>query len=155
MNDRPRIIEIVGLAGTGKSTLVRSLRQGNEKIQIFPLPKSWFLWSLIKRSILWLPLWFQRNQLSEEFTSEEVTSIGCIDAWLPYLQLKTASSENIAVMDPGSVYWLTKLQGFASQPTGRSLYRHWLEKKFEQWSSALDVIVWLDAPVTSGMMPKT
>jgi deoxyadenosine/deoxycytidine kinase len=146
MNDRPRIIEIVGLAGTGKSTLVKSLRKRNEKIQIFPLPKSWFLWSLTKRSILWLPLWFRRRHLSGEFTSEEVTSIGCLDAWLDYLQLRTSSGENIAIMDPGSVYWLTKLQGFTTQTTGRLLYRHWFEAKFEQWSSALDVIIWLDAP---------
>jgi uridine kinase len=26
------------------------------------------------------------------------------------------------------------------------LYRRWLEDRFEQWSSALDVIIWLDAP---------
>ena len=49
-------------------------------------------------------------------------------------------------MDPGSIYWLTKLQSFASQPTGRSWYRRWYEGKFEQWSSALDVVIWLDAP---------
>ena len=73
-------------------------------------------------------------------------SLGCIDAWLPYIQLKTSHSSNIAVLDPGSVYWLTKLQGFGSQATGRSLYQRWWEDKFEQWSSALDVVVWLDAP---------
>jgi len=27
-----------------------------------------------------------------------------------------------------------------------SAYRRWWEDKFEQWSSALDVIIWLDAP---------
>jgi thymidylate kinase len=28
----------------------------------------------------------------------------------------------------------------------QSAYRRWWEDKFEQWSSALDVIIWLDAP---------
>jgi thymidylate kinase len=146
MNYRPRIMEIVGLAGAGKSTLVRSLHLWNKEIQIFPLPNSWFIRSLTKRSNLWLPLWLQRHQLHKEFTREELISIGCIDAWLPYIQLQTSSSADIAVLDPGSVYWLTKLQGFDSKLIGKSAYLRWWEDKFEQWSSALDVIIWLDAP---------
>ena len=54
MNNRPRIIELVGLAGTGKSTLVKSMGQRNHEIRIFPLPKVRFIWSLTKRSLIWL-----------------------------------------------------------------------------------------------------
>jgi thymidylate kinase len=146
MNNRPGIIEIVGLAGTGKSTLFRSLRLRNEEIKVFPLPKSWFIRSLTKRSNLWLPLWLQRHQLHKEFTREELISIGCIEAWLHYIQLQNSRSGDIAVLDPGSVYWLTKLQGYRSRLIGMSAYLRWWEDKFEQWSSALDVIIWLDAP---------
>lgn len=146
MNNRPRIIELVGLAGTGKSTLAKSMRRRNNEIRIFPLPQNRLFWSLIKRSGLWLPLWLQRHHLPKRFTKEELLSTGCIDAWLPYLHSKTSTSSNIGLLDPGSVYWLTKLQVIGSKMNEQSAYRRWWEDKFEQWSSALDVIIWLDAP---------
>lgn len=142
MINHPRIIEIVGLAGTGKSTLVKCMRQRNPEIRVFPLPKTWILWSLMKRSFLWMPLWLQSLQRRNGFTREELISIGCIDAWLTYLQRRTSVGTATAVLDPGSVYWLTKLQGL----TSRSAYQRWWEHKFEQWALGLDVIVWLDAP---------
>jgi thymidylate kinase len=146
MNNHPRIIEIVGLAGTGKSTLVRALQKRNEQIKIFPLPKTWFYGSLTKRAPLWLPIWFQSRGSARGFTREELISLGCIDTWLPFIQRKISTNQDIAIMEPGSVYWLTKLQGFGWKSTGQSRYQCWLQNKFEQWSAAVDVMIWLDAP---------
>lgn len=146
MNSRPRIIEIVGLAGTGKSTLNRALRQRNEQIKIFPLPKTRFFWSLLKRAPLWLPLWFKSHQESGGFGREELICLGCLDAWLSYIESQTSDNADIAVLDPGSVYWLTKLKRFGVRASGRSSFQRWWERKFEEWCMAVDVIIWLDAP---------
>ena len=146
MTNRPRIIEIAGLGGTGKSTLFRFLQRKNKEIKIFALPKTWFVWSLTKRSPLWLPFWLQNHRAAGGFTREQLISLGCLDAWLPYIRQSISTNQNIAVLDPGSVYWLTKLRGFGLKTMGQSLYQSWWESKFKQWSSALDVIIWLDAP---------
>jgi deoxyadenosine/deoxycytidine kinase len=49
-------------------------------------------------------------------------------------------------LDPGSVHWLSSLQEFGPPITKHPEYQRWWKNKLEQWSSALDVIIWLEAP---------
>jgi adenylate kinase family enzyme len=133
--------EIVGLAGTGKSTLVKETTERGD--QDLPLPKTWFFWSL-GRDPHYGTSGFKSD--AEDFTREELISLGCIDAWLPYIQSMNSSGNSIAVLDPGSIYWLTKLKRFGVTGTGRSWYQCWWEAKFEEWSTAVDLLIWLDAP---------
>lgn len=147
MNNRPKIIEMVGLAGAGKSTLVKSMRQRNEEIRVSPPPsKISLLPFLIKRSTIWLPLCRKTDGPIRQFGLGDLWTMGCLDVWLPNLRSQAVAKAGISVLDPGSVYWLTSLQAFGSQSTEHSLYQRWWDLKLEQWSLALDVIIWLDAP---------
>lgn len=146
MNTRPKIIELVGLGGAGKSSLARALQHRNREIQIFPLPRSRFYTSLVKQSSVWLPLWYRGRRGEGYFSREELLSVGCIDAWFTHLQQKTSTGRAIAMLDPGSIYWLTKLQQSGAGLPESSRYGRWLQEQFDRWSSALDLIVWLDAP---------
>ena len=147
INKFPRIIELVGVAGTGKSTLLRAMRQRNERIKTLPLPsKISYLSFLIKMASTWLPLYLKNYRDSRWFTVQEIRNMGYLDTWLPFIRSQARTREDIFALDTGSVHWLASLQEFGPPITRHPRYQGWLKNKHEQWSSALDVIIWLEAP---------
>ncbi len=147
MDNRPRIIELVGVAGTGKSTLKEALRNRNGLIQaLHPPPKHLYLPLLQKITLEWMPLYIMGNQCNRWFTKTELRNMGYLDTWIPYICAQAQFRNLTIVLDPGSVYWLSSLQGFGPDITKHPRYQYWWEKRFEQWAAVLDVIVWLEAP---------
>jgi shikimate kinase len=143
----PHIVELAGVAGAGKSTLLRAMMARNGNIRPFPLlPKIYYLPSLLGIYRKWLPLYLIKLRTSRWFTMQEIRNMGYLDTRLSYIRATNRIRQNIYVLDPGSVYWLSSLQGLGPQITKNPNYQSWWKNKFEQWSSALDAIIWLDSP---------
>jgi deoxyadenosine/deoxycytidine kinase len=143
----PHIIELAGVAGAGKSTLLKAMMQRNSKIRPFPVPpKIFYLPYLLKISVKWLPLYIIKYRKDRWLTLQSIRNMGYLDTWLSFVRSKTRTEQNIFVLDPGSVHWLTYFQAFGPQITKHPRYQSWWKDKFEQWSSALAAIIWLDAP---------
>jgi hypothetical protein len=144
---RPRIVELAGVAGAGKSSLLKAMLKRNANIRLFPAPsKTYYLQSLLRVYTNWLPIYLAKYRNSRWFTKQELRNIGYLDTWLPFIRKMDQSRKNIYVLDPGSVYWLSSLQAFGPQITKHPRFRSWWEDKFDQWSSGLAAIIWLDAP---------
>ncbi len=145
--ERPRLIEMVGIGGAGKSTLLKALQQRNEKIQTLPLPnKTRYMPVMAKLLGVWFPLYLMKYRQGRWLTMEEIRNIGYLDTWLGYIRSQVRARDLTVVLDPGSVYWLSALQEFGPALTRAPYFQRWWENKLDQWSSALDVIVWLEAP---------
>jgi hypothetical protein len=144
----PHIIELAGVAGAGKSTLLKALRKKNSNIKPFPYPvKTIYLPFLFRMCLKWLPLYLKSGRKSRWFNLQEIRNMAYLDTLLFHIRSRTRNKKDIYVLDPGSVYWLSSLQAFGPQITRHPLYQSWWKNKFEQWSSGLDAIIWLDAPV--------
>jgi hypothetical protein len=146
-NKYPHIIELAGIAGAGKSTLLKAMKQRDDRIKTLPLPsKVSYLPFLVKTALTWLPLYLNKYRNGRWFTLQEIRNMGYLDTWISFIRSQAPTKESIIVVDPGSVYWLSSLQDFGPEITKDPKYRSWWKNKYEQWSSALDVIIWIDAP---------
>lgn len=135
-----RVVEIVGPAGAGKSTLYQVLRgRDNLRLDNFPdvrrlanLP--FFLWNgaqvigslrglggLSRRELAWMAI---------------------LQGW-PALLQKTDS--RVTVLDQGPVYLMADLREFGPASLRTSAADAWWHDLSTRWSQTLDLIVWLDA----------
>jgi deoxyadenosine/deoxycytidine kinase len=143
----PQIIELAGVAGAGKSTLMKAMMQRNGSIKPFPPPsKAYYLAFLLKMYYRWLPLYLKNFQNSRWFTLQEIRNMGYLETWLSYIRSKAQARQNIYVLDPGSIHWLSSLQAYGPPITKHPHYHSWWKNKFDQWSSGLAAIIWCDAP---------
>jgi hypothetical protein len=143
----PHIIEFVGVAGTGKSTLLKAMMTKDERIKTVALPlKCSYLPCLVRITFKWFPLYLKNYRKSRWFTLQEIRNMAYLDRWISHIRNQASARQNIVGIDPGSIYWLSSLQKFGPKVTRHPKYLNWWEKRFDQWGSALDVAIWLDAP---------
>jgi hypothetical protein len=144
---RLMIIEMVGICGSGKSSLLRCFSQRDKRfVQLPPPNKLIYLPFLFKMIFYWAPLYLLRYRGTRWFGMEEIRSMAYLDCWLPYLQKEAVKKNIIAVLDPGSVYWLSNLCEFGAEITQSPQFKKWWDAMYQRWASALDAIIWLDAP---------
>lgn len=147
-NTVPRIVEIIGPAGAGKTTLCQALSRGCEFIHLGNFPDvrkisaaPFFIWNglQILPALRVLP---QRN--SRKLTRREFAWLSILNGW-PHVLQKELKYKKTIILDQGPVYLLTELGEFDSE----SLQDHVIEIAwqgiYERWSTALDMIIWLDA----------
>jgi hypothetical protein len=143
----PQIIELVGVAGAGKSTLMKAMMQKNGSIKPFPPPsKAFYLPFLPRITINWLPLYLKNFRSSRWFTLQEIRNMGYLESWLSYIRSKARNGRYRYVLDPGSVHWLSSLLAYGPPITRHPHFQSWWKNKFDQWSSGLTAIIWCDAP---------
>ena len=142
----PHIIELAGVAGAGKSSLLKAMMQRNGKIRSFPVPpKTVYLPFLLKMYSTWLPLFLGKFRGSRWFTWQEIRNMAYLETWLSFIRSKSRGEEYY-VLDPGFVHWLASLDRFGPEITKHVQYRRWWKDKYEQWSQVADAIIWMDAP---------
>jgi broad-specificity NMP kinase len=141
------IVELVGPAGAGKTTLARVLRQYDEhvsmaaeielrKVEQIPL----FLASLpfLLSLILGRP--------GRRFTWEEVKYLVYLRAWPDLLRRQASNGDKVIPVDHGPVFKMATLNAFGPEGLRGRDYERWWSKLFDRWAETLDLVIWLDAP---------
>ena len=147
MNRRPYIIEMVGVAGVGKSTVCEVLFQRNARIQAAPRPsKAIYLPFLSQFVSRWLPIYLGKYRHSRWFTLNEVRLMVYLATWLPYLRRVSFDKDITVALDPGSVHMLSALRELGPEITQSPRYQRWWNEALFQWAGALDALIWLDSP---------
>jgi len=138
--DRLRVVEIVGPAGAGKSTLYQALCGRNGlRLDNFPdvrrlanLP--FFLWNGARV----IGSLRGRGGLSRQ----ELAWMAILRGWPALLQ---KSDSRVTVLDQGPVYLLTELREFGPVSLQTSAAEALWRDLSACWSQTLSLIVWLDA----------
>jgi shikimate kinase len=147
--DLPVIVELVGLAGSGKTTLSRALKQGSEKIQIgaeIELRELRHIPVFFRNTPPLLPVILHRRRSGRRFTWEEIKYLVYLNGWPRVLgQQATCGSEAI-LLDHGPVFKLATLNAFGPEYLRTAQAESWWKAMFRQWASTVDIVVWLDAP---------
>ena len=147
----PLIVEIVGPAGAGKTTLSRILRRRNEKIleaADIELRKVGHLPIFAGHAPLMLPVFLRRCRPSRWFTWDEIKAIVYLKAWPRVLRRQASNNDTVILLDQGPVFRLATLHAFGPDRLKSPGFDRWWDSMFKQWAFTLDVVIWLDAPAT-------
>ena len=145
----PFIVEVIGLAGAGKSTLSQALCQQDSKM--FP-GEYLYVWNvrhmpyMIRHALLSLPTFLRQPRNGRWFTGREITKMLYLRGWHRTLKQHSCNNEAVIISDQGPIYEMATLHAFGPGRLHSASYRMWWEKMFNQWAQTIDLVIWLDAP---------
>ena len=145
----PLIIELVGLAGSGKTTLAKTLSQKNEQIHIsedIKLRKVHHLIIFIKHALSLLPFLYSQYQSKRGYSWDEIKSVVYLEAWAAEIKKQITNKNTFILLDHGPVFKLAKLDAFGPEISKSGSLSTWSQNMIKQWADTLDVVIWLDAP---------
>lgn len=145
----PIIIELIGPAGAGKTSLSRALMRRSKAIQIgaeIELRKPKYIPVFIRSALRLLPIILHRWSYSRWFTWEEIKYLIYLKGWPGILKQQAAQDENIILLDHGPIFKLAALNEFGPVRLKTRGYGPWWNNLFKQWASIINIVVWLDAP---------
>jgi adenylate kinase family enzyme len=145
------IIELVGPAGAGKTTLSRVLTHRNPMIQIgsdIELRKTKYIPVILRNTVSLLPIFLKLIRNGRHFTWEEIKYLIYLAGWPEVLRQEAADGATAILLDHGPVFKLATLNEFGPKTLKTDQFANWWDRMFKQWASTLDMVIWLDAPDT-------
>lgn len=142
---RPRVVEVVGPAGCGKTTLARSLCRRPEIGLGVELPRLDHVPHVLHHTLLLLPAYLRERGEGGWLTWKEMRSMTYCRAW-PRRLATPGGSRAVTVLDHGPLFRLARLRAFGPPITHGSAFERWWERSIALWGDLLDAVVVLDAP---------
>ena len=143
----PLIMELVGPAGAGKTTLSKALRQRDTNILLGPdieLRKVSHIPVFIRSIPSSLPLFFDQGKSDRQPTWTELKDIAYLEGWTQVLKRIPSSNNRIVLLDQGPVFRMATLYEFGPESFRSEKAKTWWQHLYEQWAAALDIIIFLD-----------
>ena len=140
-------VELIGLAGAGKTTLRSALLRMRPDLQVgLRLPKVVAYPHLVNPSLGLIPSFLRQLPRTRWFDWKETKAIMFLDAWRHALARGAGQGRDAIIFDHGPLYWLTRIRAIGPAFTRSAEAERWWESEVLRWGRLLDVLVWLDAP---------
>lgn len=149
MQKRPRVVEIIGAAGAGKTTLFKALRGYPERIQLGEIPNT--------QKVFKTPFFFRYGlQLipnlihlyrpsSRQLSMREFAWMSILIGWPYVLKRKIREDHRPVVLDQGPIYLFAEMRETGPDYLLSDHAEKFWQKVYSRWADTLDLIVWLDA----------
>ena len=143
----PLIMELVGPAGAGKTTLSRALSQRDNNVVLGPdieLRKVSHIPVFIRSVSSSLPLFLDQRNSNRQPTWTELKDIAYLEGWPQMLKRMPSSNNKIILLDQGPVFRMATLYEFGPALLKSEESKTWWHHLYKQWASALDILIFLD-----------
>jgi thymidylate kinase len=143
------VVELVGPAGAGKTTLSQVLVQYSEKMIVgaeISLRNKEHLLVFLQNLHSVLPILMAWNGSGRSLTWDEVKAMVYLKGWPRVLSQQVARSGMIVLLDHGPIFKLATLYAFGPERLRSQAFKKWWNDRFQEWAVLLDMVVWLDAP---------
>jgi thymidylate kinase len=144
---RPIIMELIGPAGAGKTTLSRALSQRDEDIVIGPdieLRKVSHIPVFIRSISSSASLFLYQRKSNRQPTWTELKDIAYLKGWPQFLRRRPSNTGKVILLDQGPVFRMATLHEFGPESLRSEASKTWWLHLYEQWASTLDILIWLD-----------
>ncbi|MEN8184119.1 MAG: AAA family ATPase [Myxococcota bacterium] len=142
---RPLVVELIGPAGSGKTTLARALCRRPDVTVGIELPRSDHVPHVIHHSLLLLPVFVGVGGDGGWLSWKEMRSMTYLRAW-PRQLTRSGTKQAVTVLDHGPVFRLARLRAFGPRITRSASFERWWEASLGIWSGLLHAVIALDAP---------
>jgi broad-specificity NMP kinase len=147
--ERPRIVEIVGPAGTGKTTLCNVISHCSDRVHLCNFPDvreaANIPFFVLYGCQLLATLSHIPGHRDRQLSRREIVWLSIVIGWPKVLEKELRKNKDVIILDQGPVYLLSELREFGPDylkaGTAKRVWQTW----YNQWASTLDVIVLLDA----------
>jgi len=146
---KPRVVEIIGPAGAGKTTLFRSLSDYPEHIRLETFPnvrRALDAPFYIRYGIQLIPSILRLSRRnSRKLNRREFAWLSILKGWPFVLQREGRKRSQVIVLDQGPVYLMVEIRESGPEYLKSNDAEEFWQELYSQWAAALDMIVWLDA----------
>ena len=143
-----RNIEILGVAGAGKSTLATHLAAdpGFEMAPFIHARRPADLLLILRTIPRLLPILWAGLTHAPRISWRECKLLVYVTRWAPVLRRRRARTDTVLLLDQGPLYAIVRLMAEAKPFTGRRPFTSWKGQMLDRWSTELSDVIWLDAP---------
>ncbi len=146
---RAQIVEIVGPAGAGKTTVSRMLLRHGEGVQLGRFPdvhKKGDALFFVYHGFGLIPfLICSCHGKGEWLSRREFAWLAILRGWSRRLQLEKRRGQKVVVLDQGPIYLLAETKELGPKClSGQRTERFW-KRIYKRWGTTLDMVICLDA----------
>lgn len=145
----PLMVELIGPAGAGKSTLARALRHRDRRILTaarFRVGRLDYMPFFVSNALLLLPTILRQSRHGRRLAWSEIKMMVYLTAGNRLLRRQASNHAAVVILDQGPVFQLAQLHGFGPENINSEGFEQWWASVLDRWASALDMVIWLDAP---------
>jgi hypothetical protein len=148
-----RVVEIIGPAGAGKTSLYSALGGFPGQILLSNFPDVHKLADapfFLRYGLQLLPSLVRYSRPdSRQFSRREFAWMSIMVGWPNLLQKQSRGCTQVIVLDQGPVYLLAEMREFGPDYIRSQKAESFWAGLFKRWAETLDLIIWLDAPDTA------
>jgi len=143
-----RKVEILGVAGAGKSTVARLLGEGSgfARAEFIHTRKPSHLLQVARGIPRLMPILLAGITRRPRISWPELKLLVYVTRWPLFLGRRRPAPGTVLLFDQGPLYALVRLQAEGKGFSTRPAFESWREEMLERWASELSVVIWLDAP---------
>lgn len=138
---KPLLIEVMGPAGAGKTSLIDAISDHNKGFVLSPRP------GFCRRAVAFAQVLLSNPGLLSKvrgMSRDDFRAMVYLRAW--HAMYSNHNHREITAFDHGPLYRIAKLREFCSQLSGSAQFQRWLTRWTNRWLETLDMIILLDAP---------
>ena len=144
-----RVIEIIGPAGAGKTTLCQMLVRHTEIVRLENFPdvrKATDAPFFILNGLQLIPGLIRiYHPNSRQLTRREFAWMSILNGWSAILRRETNDGDKVIILDQGPLYLFAEMRVFGPEYLRQNSAERFWQNLYDRWMTTLSMVVYLDA----------